>query len=298
MSEIKELKLRLELAKVTLKGIEHKMEDLGGVDFAPFALFRHIWRMADGILILAEKDASYPMFALLRSMFEAYLSLKYILQDSSDPDLDFSKKSRGWQAWVICKIVKEKELIEPDTNQGIDFVNCLKKLHDPIASDAIEKIRDETGNNHKSQDFRDLLNKPHLVEFCSKLDSEKPPYFFNLFRAKIGIEGLSKLTGDADWILYKLYYGQWSGAAHGTDIYRLLGETAEDDSAFGPLRGPHDTAQALSSTKLIFVLSEGLFFNHYQKEFKAFKKDLADQDRYWELVEELSSFAKLEHDAE
>jgi hypothetical protein len=191
MREIEELKLRLELAEPTLQGVERHVKDRGGVDLAPLVLFRHIWRMADAILILAEKGATYSTFPLLRSMFEGYLSLKYILQDSSDPDIGFSKKSLAWQAFAIYQIVKDAELIKPDTNQGKDFLNCLKKRDNSIAKHCIEYLRGKTDDHDSGKDVREWLKQPDLYEFYLKLECDKPQYFFRLFHPGMSVAGLS-----------------------------------------------------------------------------------------------------------
>jgi hypothetical protein len=302
MREIEELKLRLELAEYTFKGIEQNVQDLGGVDFAPLALFRHIMSMADGILILAEKVTRHPMFPLFRSMFEGYLNLKYILQESLDPDVGFSKKSRAWKAFAIYEIMKKKEMIETDTNRGEDFLNCLKKRGGgPFAESIVQHIISDAGDHETSKDFSDLLKKPDLYEFYLIIESAqpKPPYFFNIFHPRMTIEVFSKLT--RDWCLYKVIYADCSETVHAKFFRQLFQKNSDGSWGFGPLRSSDNMDLTLSGVDGLLGFSLKFMRQHYNKELAEYLDDPASATvklRLLEIKEALGSFAKMDQDAE
>ena len=69
------------------------------VDLAPFALYRHIMELSDGIEVLLSNACPVPAIPLLRSSFEALLSLEFITEDT---DL-YERRSLTWLASYVRK---------------------------------------------------------------------------------------------------------------------------------------------------------------------------------------------------
>ena len=99
-------------------------------DIAVLVLYRHIIEMTDGIEVLLSQGCSVPAIPLLRSSFEALLSLQYILESESE----YGQRSLAWLVGYVHERVDTYEHLDPETNKG----GATQKLieDDEIASEA------------------------------------------------------------------------------------------------------------------------------------------------------------------
>jgi hypothetical protein len=119
------LRKRLDAAEELFCRSEQRAKDPRGVDLAPLALFRNIMQMGEAIFILAEAMSAGPMSLLMRSMLESHFSLEYIIGKESKPR-DHEKRSLAWLVFCINQEIALKDMVDPSTKRGQDFMSKLK----------------------------------------------------------------------------------------------------------------------------------------------------------------------------
>ena len=66
----------------------------GNVDVAPFALYKHIIEMTDGVQVLMSQSCSWASVPLVRTSFEALMSMEYIFESAEN----YALRSMSWLA--------------------------------------------------------------------------------------------------------------------------------------------------------------------------------------------------------
>ena len=268
------LRKRLDLAEGLFRQCEHLAKDLGGVDFAPLALFRHIMQMGDGIFILAKAMSSHPMVPLLRSMLECFFSLEYILCKGKGESKDLeehSKRSLSWLVFCINQEIALKEMIDLTTSRGQAFKSELREHSGSVATELCSHLERKSGTYYSAQPLRDRLAEPDLVnlqEEYQKLKS-KPGYFFQLVDPKIRrIEDLAREIGR--WERYKIFYKRFSHTVHGTAPLKLLEHKREGAVRFGELRTTAEQAFLVGLAEAVLHGAGDTLVKHYRTQAEAF----------------------------
>ncbi len=81
-------------------------------DLPSFVLYLHIIEMTDGIQVLLSHACCESAVPLLRSSFEAFLSLKYILQQ------DYRRRSLSWLYFDDMRKMKKIQQLDPESDRG------------------------------------------------------------------------------------------------------------------------------------------------------------------------------------
>ncbi len=264
------LRKRLVLAEGLFRECEKLAKDIGSVDFAPLALFHHILRMGDGILILAEAMSSDPMFPLLRSMVEDIFSLEYIIGTESKTK-DNEKRSLAWLVFCFNQAIALYDMVDPSTTRCETFKSELKAGFGSIGKEICNHLDRRLYPPHGSRPLHERLGESDLVDLQEEYEKRKskPPYFFNLVDPNIpGIEGLARQV--RQWPQYKIFYKPFSHTTHGTDPLKLLEAKESGAVEFGPLRTA-DEQEFLVGLAETFVHGAGdTLLKHYSWPAEAF----------------------------
>jgi hypothetical protein len=200
-------------------------------DFPPLALYRHIIEMTDGIAFLISEGASGPCAPILRSSFEAWLNLTYIMKKETE----YRQRSLAWLCAFIHSEIEQKEMLDPATSRGGMFKKRLKA--------EAPKVLEKLGPVDKLEPLQQLLKQPDLTPFeaeFQRLTQEKsgdPPYWCSLVSG--GPTSLQKLADRLGrGASHRVFYGSWSKLIHGVDATRFLTERPDGTAQFNRLRDP------------------------------------------------------------
>jgi Family of unknown function (DUF5677) len=228
-------------------------------NLVPLILFRHVIEMTDGLEVLIGNSCSVPAAPVLRSSFEACVSLEYILQH------DHERRSLSW----LCCYVHQKfdlyERLDPTTARGRDFAEVWNK---EMPGDAATHPDVPAA----SDNLRTLLARPHMApietEYQSHLTDKRgrprrgAPRWHTLFGGPANLRALAQtLERQTE---YDALYGVWSRIAHGSDLESYIAKSPSGSSGYKSLRYPKElkTTTSLALTFLIRTLR--LALNHYR----------------------------------
>jgi len=155
-------------------------------DIATLALYRHIIEMTDGIEVLLSQACSNPVVPLLRSSFEAVLSIEYILETEED----YVHRSLSWLVGYVHKRLDMYERLEFSTSKGKEFRNAIAddkmlphlKLPSTFAAAA----------GQARTNLKPMLTKPHIKaiqeEYCR---FARRPNWYRLFGGPANLRELT-----------------------------------------------------------------------------------------------------------
>jgi hypothetical protein len=210
-------------------------------DTAILALYRHIIEMIDGVEVLISQACSVPTVPLLRSAFEALLSIQYILETEQD----YGRRALAWLVGYIHKRLDMYERLDPTTSQGQKARKLIED--DEIASNVLlppPKDLQRFGAN-----LRDLLSEPHLqpieAEFqrCQKEHSRTKINWYHLFNGPSSLYELAERLGRGGQ--YETLYRSWSTTTHAQDLLPFIAQTPEGEATMGGLRDPNLVKEAV-----------------------------------------------------
>jgi hypothetical protein len=92
-------------------------------DLAVLFLYRHIIEMTDGIEVLLSQSCVNPAIPLLRSSFEALISMEYIVENEDD----YVDRSLAWLCIYIYDRLKMYESLDFTTERGGIFKQQLEQ---------------------------------------------------------------------------------------------------------------------------------------------------------------------------
>lgn len=244
---------------------------------AILTLYRHIIEMTDGIEVLISQSCATPAIPLLRSSFEALLSMEYILEK----DAEYIRRSFAWLIGWAHKSSDMYERLDPSTLKGQEF----KRLCDQDETLSSVKMPPSSKVQKAIEHLQSIISKPHLKDVENEYSSyKKARDWYRLFGGPSDLRALAvHLRRGAH---YEFLYPQWSTTAHAQDLLPVA-PTGEGRVPIGKLRNPKDLEMKkvanfastfiIKATRLILgKLREGEpnFDKWYIREV---------QDLYWKL---------------
>ena len=197
------------------------------VHVAPIVLFRRSIELTDAIETLLAQSCVEPAFPLLRSSFEATLSLMYIFETG-----DTEKEQQRSLAWLCGDVADRLRYYDTIRNRRVS-----DEMSDVI-SDAM--IADADREYQKLQVFR---KKPHMQRVLAEQRAQKrqPPRWYSLF---LGPNDLRSLAERLDWEdHYVLLYKSWSRDAHSSGNVEKVFKLTQGRRTVEPLRVPGNMFQ-------------------------------------------------------
>jgi hypothetical protein len=201
-------------------------------------LTRHVCDFIDGISILAKKGAGEPCKPLLRSAYEATISVYYILAK------DTRQRALAYQIVHAHKRINLYRKMIPTEPSG-------KDLRQRIQSDALGDI-DVLPTLH-CQKMIDKLNHLLLdsryagIEQAwqnAKKRTGRNPQWFSLFDGPSNIRDLAKAAGFP--ALYEFLYWHWSDAVHAGGVLDNIYRGENGCTVLRPLRHPEGVQTAVN----------------------------------------------------
>ena len=195
-------------------------------DLAILALYRHVIEQTDGIEVLLSQGCATAAIPLLRSSFEALMSMDYILESESD----YSIRSLSWLVAYIHNRITMYERLDTMTQKGQQFKKDIE--NDQMGSYlrlAFQKEARQARANLSS-----MLAKPHIVRIEEEYNRRNNPKWYQLFKGPPNTEALARhLKRGAQ---YTMLYRHWSTIVHAQDFSSFLMRTTNGRSVIKRLR--------------------------------------------------------------
>jgi len=215
--------------------------------FPLLALFLHVIQSIDTVEVLVSQSCGTPANLILRSAFEAKLSIEYICE---------SKSARRSAAWAVKHILQEIDYYKnynPDNPKGVQFRETWDESNwgqfvSPSpraeASKAIENLEQKLKSPQYKDVYRDyqlMIKSPHKLPEWYSID-KGPKNLWDLSRhLKQGVE-------------YEMFYAAWSKQSHATDTHHLTLPMPDGPNILGLLRSPLDLVN-VSTGGLVIMLN-------------------------------------------
>ena len=230
-------------------------------DSAVLTLYLHIIEMTDGVEVLVSQSCPAPAIPLVRSSFEALLSIKYILEE------DYVRRSLSWLVDYAHKRLAFYESIDPSTDRGKAFQKPLRD-HEYEAMQNVP-LPPQAEVQKRITNWRDFLAKPHIrpieVEFqkCKgKGKRKRRPNWYKLFGGPGSLFELAHhLKRGVD---YEVLYRHWSSIAHAHDLSRFITVTTEGEAAIRGLRDPSKIKEVTRQATLYIFEATRLILGRFR----------------------------------
>lgn len=200
-------------------------------DASVLMLYYHIMEMTDATEILISKSCPEPAHLLLRSSFEALLSIEYILEDEST----YVQRSLSWLVNYTHKWLEFYESLRPDVPEGKSLAKAFKK-HKNKAFHAISF----PDTKKAIENLEPFLSEPHAkpieeeYQRCKRKNRNQACRWYHLFEGPKNLRVLSsQLKREAE---YQFFYKQWSSITHAQDFSRFIAKSDSNTREIGPLR--------------------------------------------------------------
>lgn len=194
-------------------------------DLAVLALYRHIIEMTDAIEVLISQSCAIPAIPLLRSSFEALLSIEYILEENEH----YARRSLSWLVGYVHERLDMYNRLDSSTTKGDKFRALLTQ--DEALSNV--PLPASTEAQQAKANLLSLLAKPHLQPIETEFNRHKGrPKWYQLFDGPRTLHALAKHLNQG--ARYEMLYRYWSRIAHAQDALEFI--------ATGRLRDPSQLA--------------------------------------------------------
>lgn len=212
-------------------------------------LYRHVLDLGDSISTLFRFGSVSAISILIRSIFESWLALEFILEGKT------LQKDRSLAYWAHYQI-KRLEMFtkyDPRTQQGKDFHAVLQAT--PQLSKA-EFIREDHSADRKG--IETILSqdkfKPFYDNYIRLKKGKKPRHWYSLCSNANDLRSLAKNLGKE--AQYLIFYSHLSEIAHSADVITdRLGVSEDGKTLMMPLRGPANrTLKMWATTTSTYLL--------------------------------------------
>ncbi|MFC1917213.1 DUF5677 domain-containing protein [Chloroflexota bacterium] len=250
--------------------------------FSLLALFLHVIQSIDAVEVLVSNSCGTPANLILRSAFEAKLSIEYICE---------KKSQRRSTAWAVKHILQEIEYYKnynPTDPKGTQFRETWDESNwgqfmNPQslaeASKAMENLEQKLKSPQYADVYRDyqqlITNRNRLPEWYSIDEGPKNLWALAGY-LKHGVE-------------YEMFYKAWSKQSHATDTHHLLLPMPDGPNVLGPLRSPLVLVN-VSTSGLVILLDTMMLV------IKKFRPDEVTNLRNWhrkEIFDKQMQLARL-----
>jgi len=211
-----------------------------------FASYYHVIGMTDGIEVLISQSCAVPAIPLLRSSFEALLTIEYILEG------DYQRRAFAWLVCYVHNRLSQYEMLDPSHQKGKEFLVTF-------AADSVSKhmkLPSFPNLSQVIQNLKSLLNNPNY-QFADyeyqriKSIRKRKPNWYSLFDGPGNLRDLAK---HLNWgAQYDILYRSWSSIAHADDLSQFITQTKRGSPAFHPIRN-HEELKLFSVIASSFIL--------------------------------------------
>lgn len=201
---------------------------------------------------------------LVRSLFEALLSINYILENEKD----YQRRSYSWLVDYIHQKLLACEILDPSTSRGKEFQDAISG--DENLQSFAPILTKQTDVQKVITNFQSWLKKPRLQEAEAeyqrlKKTRNRRPHWYQLFDGPSNLRELSKLLRQVE--CYNFLYPAWSSIVHGTDMLHLphlLPKSSDKDPTSYPIRNPKGIERLAGYTATFMLKATRLMLKKFR----------------------------------
>lgn len=177
-------------------------------------LYHHIIQVADGIHVLCNNSCFNASFPLLRSLWEASLSMQYMTEDN------FEDRSI---AWIVCYYLEKLEEVENlnfQTPKGLEFIKL--KESDENLKDWDLGFTDQNQIRKITNNLKNIINKSKYKSVLEKIPKNalKNKSWYSVNNGPLNLKELAiKLNRPIE---YEIFFKHSSSITHGKDAGRAV----------------------------------------------------------------------------
>lgn len=216
-------------------------------DLAILYLYKHIVEMTDGIEVLISQSCVTPSIPLLRSSFEALISIEYIVETEEN----YLKRSLSWLVEYIYERIHYYESLDASTIRGQNVRQSLKE--DSFLSEIeIDSVIPAMFVTPRIDNLNNLLAKEQFKEILEGFKVMKgKKAWYRLFKGPSDIRNLAKRVGRS--AQYDFFYKHWSQVSHAHEFSSFILSSALNDVGIRPLRDKSEFATVASNARSILL---------------------------------------------
>ncbi len=178
--------------------------------------------MTDGIQVLVADSCCEPTVPLIRSSFEAFLSLSYLLK------ADYKNRSRSWLYFDYRRTTRKLQRLDPETASGKELALALGRDLPNVGFPKLSaQQREYIRKRSDHQLFEDIDEEYKRTKHDRKI---RRPDWYTLFNGPDNIQSLAKALSLEHF--YIVLYREWSETAHAVDSSRYI-EVLSDGTVVG-----------------------------------------------------------------
>jgi hypothetical protein len=213
-------------------------------DVAAMSLYRHIIEMTDGVAVLLSHSCAYASIPLVRSAFEALISIDYIIES----DATYVTRSLSWLAGYMHQRIQMYELLDPATTRGQGFQHAMS------TDDYVQSIPlpEKADIDAAIANLRGLLAMPQFSAIDNDLNAlQGRRHWYRLYGGPNDLRELAHCVGKS--ALYDFMYRYWSRVSHAEDFGAFLAKAADGQGTIGPIRDPNEMKNSANFAATVFL---------------------------------------------
>lgn len=202
---------------------------------ATLGLARNVLAQVDGVTILVEQGAGECCGPLLRSVWEGYFGILYIL------DSDTERRALSYIVSHYQRRLRMYSELDGSTIEGTALRREATGEAEAAALATHRTMTTEIANCQRE------LNSPSLAPIDAewrrlKASNPRDPNWYTLFNGPKSFRQLAQRH--KKYVFYKTWYDKWSGTIHAGNGLENVGWQGGTDLRFKPVRHPEDVQQA------------------------------------------------------
>lgn len=227
------------------------------VDLSVLAIYRHILEVTDGLEILTSHGCVIPALQLLRSAFEGYLSMEYILEENQY----YESRSLSWLVGYVHERLNIYKRLNPSTTKGIEAKRVFED--DLVASSILPLVYPLSEKNQLAIDnLESFLLKDHIKPINEEYMKQKNPKWYTLYDGPHNIRELAIHLHRGG--MYEILYRYWSRSAHSQDLLTFISRTSNGEPTIGKIRNTKDLAEVVSLASTFLLSTTRLILKKFR----------------------------------
>jgi len=226
----------------------------GDENIAILFLYYHLLEMLDAVGVLIAESAPVPAELQVRAIFEALVSLSFILKT------DTARRAHAYLVCAFAERIRFYETLDPSTLAGQRYRQALAS--DPNCA----WVRPETPRPEAIEGLKSGLAQPGYAEAYTeyqRLSARRPAHWYQLFGGPNNLREMAREVGREG--TYEGLYGEWSILGHAKDaLLRNLVEAQTGGPAVRPIRNPETIPQTVSHAVSFALEATRLMIERYR----------------------------------
>ncbi len=233
----------------------------GDENLAILSPYLHIVEMSDAVEVLVSEAISVPTRVILRSIFEALITIEFITESDSE------RRAYSKRVADIRSRISTYKSFDNKRDEG----KRLKKAweEDELVQTSKITLPEVPDLQKRILNLENLLKEPKWIDANDeferkKKETERNPMWCSLFDGPNSIQELSSKVGRS--AQYEMLYRPWSKAAHGDELDRQFQETESGGLGAAVFRNPDELKDIITFAFDFFTFATNALLTYYRPE--------------------------------